>query len=280
MKLRELIEEKKGLIIDIEGVLVSNVEKGSAYQDALGFYSVFKTKPKVFLTNLARLSTIYTADALNRYGFIGVKHEHIVNPTKAAIGQILSKRFVKPVNVLVVSEGGHYGDILSFPWINITKNEPIDAILFGANRLITYRELNEVYKLFKKGVPLIVLGGEYVSEGEFFGEEGEFLVEGAFAKMLEIVANKEAIYVGKPAKEMFLEALNRLNLDINEVLMIGDTFHRDILGAVRLGMDALFLNRKNTPLEDYKSLMIREDVKGEIYVSENLELDKEINKFI
>ena len=280
MKLREIIEEKKGLIIDIEGVLVSNVEAGKAYPDALGFYSTIKTMPKVFLTNLARLSSIYTANALNKYGFLGVKHEYVVNPTKAAIGQILDKKYAKPVNALVITEGGHYGDIVLYPWINITKKEPIDVVLFGANRLLTYRELNEVFKLFKRGIPLIVLGGEYTSEGELFGEKGEFLVEGAFAKMLEIVANREAIYIGKPAKEMFQEALERLNLKPSEVLMIGDTFQRDILGAARFGIDALFLNRKRKALEKYVELAKEEKLEEKIYVAESLELNKEINKII
>ena len=46
----------------------------------------------------------------------------------------------------------------------------------------------------------------------------------------------------KPHPYMFQLALNKLNLNANEVCMIGDSYKKDIEGALRLGIDAYWLS--------------------------------------
>jgi putative hydrolase of the HAD superfamily len=46
----------------------------------------------------------------------------------------------------------------------------------------------------------------------------------------------------KPHPYMFMLGLKKLNLKPNEVCMIGDSFKKDILGAVNLGINAIWLN--------------------------------------
>ncbi len=279
MKLSVLIEEKKGIILDIEGVLIRNVEIGEVYHDALKFMKMHTNKHFAFLTNLARLSSKYVFGVLLNNGYDMIKLEQIINPTIAAIGQVLDKEFKKPTRVKVSSEGGHIEDILRFPWIRIVNREPIDAILFGANRLLTYFELNYIYRLFKKGVPLIVLGGEYTAEGKIFDDQGEYLVEGAFAKALELAANKEAKYIGKPCKEMYLQALETLQLTVKDVIMIGDTFERDILGAVKLGIDSIWLNRGRRDVRKYLDELEEEAIPNTcVYMTDSLDPYKEVER--
>ena len=279
MKFFELIDKKDAIFIDIEGVLVDNLEKGNAFPDALEFMNYLKDKKFQILTNLARISSIRVSNILTSVGFTNITPDVIINPTKAALNQILAKRFSKPVKVFLISEGGHVEDISIFSWIEIVKNEPIDAILLGANRSLTYAELNFAFQLFMKGKPLIVLGGDLYSYGKCFNSEGYFLMEGAFAKVLEMATNKEAIYVGKPSKEMYLEALERVNLDPSRVLMIGDSYKTDILGAVRLGIDSLLIDRKGCERDVCIESIENEAREGtKIFISQSLALDKEIER--
>ncbi len=46
----------------------------------------------------------------------------------------------------------------------------------------------------------------------------------------------------KPHKSAFLYAANELELQPNEILMIGDSYNNDYLGAKNVGMDALYLD--------------------------------------
>jgi FMN phosphatase YigB (HAD superfamily) len=47
--------------------------------------------------------------------------------------------------------------------------------------------------------------------------------------------------VSKPDKEFFRQALKRLNAAPHEVVMIGDTYRNDILPAIELGMQTVWV---------------------------------------
>ena len=48
---------------------------------------------------------------------------------------------------------------------------------------------------------------------------------------------------GKPDPSMFQHALERLKLHKDEVIMVGDNLNTDILGASRLGIRTIWINR-------------------------------------
>ena len=49
----------------------------------------------------------------------------------------------------------------------------------------------------------------------------------------------------KPSQEFFAYALNDLGLDASSVIMVGDDFESDVLGAVRCGIRAVWLNAQS-----------------------------------
>ncbi|MCP3741033.1 HAD family hydrolase [Rossellomorea sp. BNER] len=50
---------------------------------------------------------------------------------------------------------------------------------------------------------------------------------------------------GKPDQEIFKYALSKLNVNVNEAIMIGDNLMTDILGANRAGIKSVWINRNN-----------------------------------
>ncbi|WP_341356436.1 HAD family hydrolase [Rossellomorea sp. y25] len=55
---------------------------------------------------------------------------------------------------------------------------------------------------------------------------------------------------GKPDSAMFLHALERLKLQKDEVIMVGDNLNTDILGASRLGIKTVWINRGQKTVQD------------------------------
>jgi len=249
LRLRDLISRKRGFILDIEGTIVSGIEGGHIYPDAQELLRFINKDQVVLLTNLARRSSKFVSRALNRFG-LEVSPDRIINPTKAAVGRILRTRFKKPVRIFLISEGGHLEDLVQFDWIEFVREEPVDAVLLGASRDITYQQLNFAFRSILKGAKLIVLGGDLWSEGSQFGDSGPYLMEGAFAKALEEATGVKAIYVGKPYKEIFEEALEKLNMRREEILLIGDSIRSDIIGAYEIGLDALLIDRTGKKVEN------------------------------
>ena len=54
----------------------------------------------------------------------------------------------------------------------------------------------------------------------------------------------------KPRKEIFKYALDKMNLSANEVVHIGDSLSSDVEGAKRLGINTIWINRKQKDIPD------------------------------
>ncbi|WP_064093294.1 HAD family hydrolase [Rossellomorea aquimaris] len=67
---------------------------------------------------------------------------------------------------------------------------------------------------------------------------------------------------GKPETEMFQQALESISLQNDEVIMVGDNLMTDILGASRMGIKTVWVNRENKKLDkvipDYEISQLRE----------------------
>ena len=281
--LKELLNNKQGVILDIEGVIVKGIETPTPFEDALELLKYIKEKGLeiVLLTNLARISTTRVARKLNEVleGEVGtrISREMIVNPTIAAIEGYLAEMEKKPVNVFLISEGGHVEDILFYDWINIVYGEEADYVLLGADRTLNYWKLNTAFRLLRKGKKLLVLGGDLYSEGVFYDIEGEYIMEGAIAKALEAATGVKGIITGKPSRLAFNTALKKLNLKPDKVLMIGDNLEKDIIGAATLGVDGLYINRNKSMIIKLPNII--EDINASIYLSDSLIPDAEVKIF-
>jgi len=60
----------------------------------------------------------------------------------------------------------------------------------------------------------------------------------------------EACRSYKPRPEIFLAALERMQIAPSEVLHVGDSLTNDVVGAQQLGIDTAWINRKGKPLPD------------------------------
>ena len=67
------------------------------------------------------------------------------------------------------------------------------------------------------------------------------------------------IGIGKPDPAPFRRALTRLGVPPDAAAMVGDTLDRDVLGARRAGIRALWLNRSGAPPPDGGDALARPD---------------------
>ncbi len=54
----------------------------------------------------------------------------------------------------------------------------------------------------------------------------------------------------KPKDIIFETAMNKLNIEPNEALFVGDNYSADVIGSKALGMDAAWINRRGEPETD------------------------------
>ena len=63
---------------------------------------------------------------------------------------------------------------------------------------------------------------------------------------IKYIVTSEESGCEKPNSNIFLKALNKINLKPNEVCMIGDNFNKDIIGAINLNIDSYWLNNEKS----------------------------------
>jgi len=113
-----------------------------------------------------------------------------------------------------------------------------EYIVIGDNRSkFDFEHMNKALRLLLKGAKLIDMTSELVDSS--MGENE--LNVGSWAKMLERASGVKARYIGKPNPYVFELTLRTMNLNENEVVMVGDRISTDIEGAKNAGMKAILI---------------------------------------
>ena len=94
--------------------------------------------------------------------------------------------------------------------------------------------------------------------------------------MISYAANIEPLVFGKPSREYFFQALNKLNLSVEEVIIIGDDIETDIQGALNAGIKGILVKSGKGMFEKSSNLHIKpykiiESFSSIIEVIDNLE---------
>jgi len=61
--------------------------------------------------------------------------------------------------------------------------------------------------------------------------------------LFDVVASSGDVGIGKPDRRLFDAVLDKVGMSPDEAIMVGDTLHRDVLGARNTGMRSVWINR-------------------------------------
>lgn len=75
------------------------------------------------------------------------------------------------------------------------------------------------------------------------------LLKSKIANYFDTVTNSEMVGVKKPNPKIFNYALKRANAEADTSIMIGDNYEADIIGAINIGMDVVYYNKKILPFD-------------------------------
>jgi len=222
----------KGLLIDLDGTLYF---KGKPIPNAIETVSKLREAglKLLFLTNTDSKTPNTILKALEEYGF-SINKDELFTPI-IAMKEYLSK-FPKKKNFLVTTK-----EVAEeFQEFKQVKNTEIpDFVIIGdfhddwdVNRL------NIAFKYVLNGAKLLGTQGNIY----YLDRQGEPVIDtGSFVYMIAKAANIIPKIFGKPSKEYFLQALEKTNLNPDEVIVIGDDLESDIQGAFNAGIKGILV---------------------------------------
>ncbi|MFD0676884.1 MULTISPECIES: HAD family hydrolase [unclassified Paenibacillus] len=161
---------------------------------------------------------------------------------------------------------GNYNQVLSGALsLKDTRLERIAALFIGCN-LKPPEDLEKLGELYVscydqsfRAIPGIIEVLELLKEQDrrvtvitngFKKTQYKKLVSCKVIKYIDHIITSEEIGVPKPHKQIFMEALRICNVSSEEVIMIGDSWVNDIMGASSLGIKTLWFNRRNESCPD------------------------------
>lgn len=73
----------------------------------------------------------------------------------------------------------------------------------------------------------------------------------------DYIVTSEEVGIEKPSVKMFRTILKKMNLQAEEVIMIGDNYEKDIMGALNVGIKSYWFNKNNVECNNFKELHVK-----------------------
>ncbi len=213
----------KGVLIDLSGVLYVGDQPLAGARDALARLQA-SGLPLAYLTNTTRQTRDRIHRKLSNMGF--TVPESAIYTAPQAVRAYLEEHDLRPFLLIHPDLEPEFADLV--------RPSPNAVVLGDAGDAFTYQALNQAFRLVVSGAPLIAMGNN-----RYFQEpDGLSLDIGPFLAALEHATGTEALVLGKPALQFFRAAVDAIQCQRGEVMMIGDDALADVEGALRAGLQA------------------------------------------
>jgi HAD superfamily hydrolase (TIGR01450 family) len=245
------LRDKKLWVFDVDNTLIQDVDHPTPFDDALKLWNALLEKgyELAILTNVGRLSSRQVNHALSKAGF-EIPVERVFSAGAAAAAYVHNRS--PGARCFVIGEGGAQEDFIA-RGLDVTNNPPIDYVAVGADRGMTFEELNFATKMVKDGAPIICISGSRDYPGIYLGSENTFIGERSIVAAIEHATGAEAVVVGKPLPEILVETVRALGHDVSDAVMIGDNPKSDIAGGNAAGMTTILVQRNPDNIVAFES---------------------------
>jgi HAD superfamily hydrolase (TIGR01458 family) len=222
----------KGFLIDIDGTLYF---KGEAIPGAIEVIDKLRELgfKLLFLTNTDSKTPKTILKILHSFGF-NIKIEELFTPI-IALREFLVKYPNKRSYFVTTEEVEN-----EFQDFQKVRNSEIPEFVVIGDFQDNWdvNRLNKAFQYALKGAKLLGTQGNWF----YLDRNGEPVIDtGSFVHMIAKAANVDPIIFGKPSKEYFLQAIQKLNLSPDELLVIGDDIESDIQGAINAGLKGILV---------------------------------------
>jgi HAD superfamily hydrolase (TIGR01458 family) len=216
----------RGVLLDLSGVLYEGdraLPGAAAALERLHAASL----PIRFITNITRKGSGEVLHHLSGLGFAIAADDLLSAPVAAR--RYLEHRGLHPYLLVHPALEADFADLVS---------DTPDAVLVGdAGDGFTYAALNRAFRLLMDGAPFLAMGNNRY----FRDRDGLSLDIGPFVAALEYASGATATVLGKPAPAFFHAAVESLDCDPEEVVMVGDDALADVDGALAAGIPAILV---------------------------------------
>lgn len=251
----------KGYLIDLDGVAYLGSKVIESCRSFIN--QLYENDIKFcFVTNNSSRTNKEVCEFLISLGY-KVNEENIITSSEVTANYIKSEN--QDARVYMIGMNGLKSNLCNNNIKIVDDNA--DYVVIGLDLNLTYEKLAKACLEINKGAKFISTN----SDVKLSTERGITPGNGSITKVIELSTDVLPLYMGKPAVTMLEYGLDKLELNKDEVAMIGDYYYTDILGAHNFGIDSIFVETGVMSIKDLEKL----EVKPTKVVKELTELIKE-----
>lgn len=222
------------LLIDLDGVLYEGETAVDGAQDAV---SALRDRgiPQLFLTNTTSRPRSAIVEKLAGMG-LDVAPDSLLTPPVAAARWLWRHASGAVALFVDPATAGDFGDLP----VAEKDDADVGAVVIGDyGERWTFAELNRAFRyLMSKPQPALVALG---MTRYWKAEDGLRLDTAPFVVALAHASGAEPVVLGKPATAFFETALEMLDVEADDAIMIGDDIMGDVGGAQDAGIRAVLV---------------------------------------
>lgn len=134
----------------------------------------------------------------------------------------------------------------------LTDKRP-DFVTVGLDFDVTYHKFEVATLAIRAGATFIGTNGDT----NLPSERGMIPSAGALVKLVEYATQTKPVMIGKPNKIIMEMALQRYGFKKDQVLMVGDNYHTDIMAGINENMDTLLVFTGLTQRDELSSFTVQ-----------------------
>jgi HAD superfamily hydrolase (TIGR01450 family) len=230
------LRDRRGLLLDLDGVVYRGDKPITGAIDFLNDI-LASGRQVIAITNNAQASAADYCRKLAALGLV-LDKQNIVTSGQA-LGRYLCDEKPQP-GVFIAGSAALRADLLA---AGAVESDRPDYVVAGIADDLQISTLTQAVLHLNNGAKLVASNGDRtIPTAAGLAPEA-----GAVVAFLEAASSQKAYIAGKPNSVIFDLALARIDLSAAEVVMIGDTYDTDILGANNAGIAAIYVESGNPP---------------------------------
>ena len=227
------MKNKKCVLLDLDGTMYRGtalIEGAKCYID----HCLKENIPFLFLTNNSGRTPAQAAKHMLDIGYQGILPEHFYTSAMAASDTMIA-RYPDKKRAYMVGADGLREALENNGYVIV--DDHADLVFIGLDKEGTWRKFSLALRQVMNGAILVGTNNDRI----LLSEEGVNCGNGSIVALMEYASSQQAVQIGKPHSAIIEGALHYLNLEKEDVVIVGDNMETDILCGVNAGIDTILV---------------------------------------
>lgn len=225
----EKLRAVRAVLFDMDGVIYVGNRPLPGVQEMLDYLDATERRWLCITNNASNTSEMF-AEKLAKMG-IRAAPEHILGSAEATASWLAQQAPQRGKAIMLGMEGLRAA-LLKEGFELVTDPHAAQYAVAGINFHLTYDMLADVALAIRHGARFVATN----NDPTYPAERGQIPGTGSIIALLQAATGVEPEIVGKPFPGMYQLALQRLGVQPQETLMVGDRYETDHAGAIKLGL--------------------------------------------